>query len=280
MSYVECKIPECGNSVFAACLCRKHYEKERLATAAPCASPGCTFRSFRGDLCERHYRNKIKDSKPRCVVPNCGEPQKNLKLGLCQRHTFRVMRHGSIEQPRPADWGSREAHPLYSIWSYHKRIFGSIVDEWKNDFWEFVKSVGEKPDGFTLRKKDPKKPLGPGNWYWKESFSNKDPAKYQREWRKRNPEKSKNSNLKKHFGITIEDYNKMGEAQKWKCDICGDLETSKDKDGGPRQMPVDHCHKTGKIRALLCTRCNRGLVLFKDDPALLRAAESYLQKHK
>ena len=131
-----------------------------------------------------------------------------------------------------------------------------------------------------LSKKDPKKPLGPGNWYWKESFSNKDPAKYQREWRKRNPEKSKNSNLKKHFGITIEDYNKMGEAQKWKCDICGDLETSKDKDGGPRQMPVDHCHKTGKIRALLCTRCNRGLVLFKDDPALLRAAESYLQKHK
>jgi hypothetical protein len=41
---------------------------------------------------------------------------------------------------------------------------------------------------------------------------------------------------------------------------------------------LDHCHKTGKLRGLLCSGCNLGVGIFKDDPALLYAAISYLEK--
>lgn len=279
MSYVECKSPECGNPVFAGGLCRKHYDRERLATAPPCSISGCKAKSFRSGMCEPHYRADRMRLRPLCTVPNCGTHQRNLSLGLCQKHEFRVRKHGTIEQQRPADWGSREAHPLYSIWTYHRRLKPGLCLEWHQDFWVFAKAVGDKPNGFTLRRKEKTQPLGPENWHWQESISNASPAKYQREWRKRNPERDKNSNLKRHYGITLEQYEAMGEAQGWKCAICGGAETTKDKDGGPRRMPVDHNHKTGKIRALLCTQCNRGLGLFSDSIERLQAAAAYLQKH-
>lgn len=44
-------------------------------------------------------------------------------------------------------------------------------------------------------------------------------------------------------------------------------------------MAIDHCHKTGRVRAALCNRCNVGLGLFLDDIDLLRAATTYLEKH-
>lgn len=45
-----------------------------------------------------------------------------------------------------------------------------------------------------------------------------------------------------------------------------------------RRLNIDHDHKTGKIRGLLCHRCNRGLVWFGDKPYLLRAAVWYLER--
>lgn len=44
-------------------------------------------------------------------------------------------------------------------------------------------------------------------------------------------------------------------------------------------MEVDHNHQTGAARALLCSRCNGGLGLFEDDPALMRRGIAYLEKH-
>lgn len=280
MSYVECKIPGCGNPVFATHLCRKHYERERLATASPCSISGCEAKSFRSGMCEQHYRADIMRKRPLCSVPNCGNPQKNLSLQLCQKHEFRVRNHGSLEQQRPADWGSREAHPLYGTWTYHRRVLPGLCESWRNDFWLFVRDVGEKTDGFTLRRIEKNLPLGPGNWLWKESTSNSDPAKYQRIWRKNNPERAKHHNLKRSYGISLDEYNDMGERQGWRCAICGGLETTKDKDGGPRKMPVDHDHQTGKVRELLCTQCNRGLGLFKENISTLEAAVKYLKKHQ
>jgi hypothetical protein len=154
-----------------------------------------------------------------------------------------------------------------------------LCSEWFEDFWSFVECVGEKPVGFTLRRSDRTKPLSPENWRWQESIDNSDSTKYQREWNKRNPERSKHHNLKRSYGITLDQYNGMGDAQQWLCAICGCKETTKDKDGGPRQMPVDHDHKTGKVRALLCTQCNRGLGMFSDSPDKLQAALEYLRKH-
>ena len=277
MKYTECSHQKCGNPVFATGLCRKHYEKERLETAAPCSFSGCKEKSYRGDLCAKHYREKIKSTHPKCTVFGCQEPQKHLTLGLCQKHLFRFTRHGTVEQTRPSDWGSKEVHPLYKTYTWHKRKVNGMCDEWANDFWSFVNTVGDKPNDCTLRRHNNSQPIGPNNWFWKEKISSKDRSFYLREWRKANPEKAKNTDLKKMYGISLDRYLEMSEEQGHKCKICGEKEKTLDKNGVPRKMPVDHCHKTNKIRGLLCTACNRALGLFKDDPKILRCAARYIE---
>ena len=279
MEYTECNQANCGNPVFSLGLCRKHYEQERLATAAPCSFLGCENKSYRGDLCAKHYREKIRSQHPKCTVAGCNEPQKTLKSGLCEKHLFRFTRHGTVEQPRRSDWGSRESHPLYQTYYWHRRKVNGMCDEWKKDFWAFVEAVSPKPENCTLRRLNESKPIGPSNWTWKEKTSSKDKALYAKLWRMRNPEKAKNADLKKHFGITLDEYCAMEAAQNGACAICGSKEEVLDKNGIPRKMPVDHCHKTNKIRALLCTPCNRALGLFKDDPDVLRKAADYVEKH-
>lgn len=84
----------------------------------------------------------------------------------------------------------------------------------------------------------------------------------------------------RNYGITREDYNRMLAEQVGKCAICGG-----DPEGGrASRLPVaafhvDHDHETGKVRGLLCAHCNTGLGKFKDDPARMRAAAGYLERH-
>ena len=56
------------------------------------------------------------------------------------------------------------------------------------------------------------------------------------------------------------------------CEICG-------RTNGARRLAVDHDHNTGKVRGLLCHRCNAGLGLFRDDPSILTLAREYLLAH-
>lgn len=76
--------------------------------------------------------------------------------------------------------------------------------------------------------------------------------------------------LRHHYGITLEQYEQMIKVQDNKCAICGcEFE---------ERPHMDHCHATGKLRKLLCGTCNKGLGLFRDDPALLRKAAEYLEQ--
>lgn len=279
MEYTECSHVNCGNPVFARGICRKHYEQERLATAVPCSFSGCQNKAYRGDLCAEHYREKQKASRPKCTIIGCYYPQKTLKSGLCERHLFRFSRHGTVEQPRRADWGARESHPLYQTYHWQRRKPNGMCKEWVNDFWLFVDTVGEKPDGHSLRKYKKEDPIGPGNWYWKEAIPVKNSAERQRIYRQRHPDKVKSHSLKKMYGITLQDYQQMAEAQNYVCAICCEREVGVDKNGIPRSMPVDHCHTTGKIRELLCSACNKALGGFRDRPDLLRKAAEYIEKH-
>lgn len=279
MGYLECRSPKCGNPVFATGLCRKHYEQARLATAVPCSVSGCNKKAYRGDLCRTHYRLYIDSTHPICVVPGCDNHQKTLSSGLCEKHLLRARKHGHTEQTRPPDWGAREEHLLYQTWVWHRRgLPNSMVVEWADDFWAFTAAVGDKPDGCTLRRLDPDQPLGPENWHWKVSTPSEDKAAYARAWRNANPDKARNSELKKSFGITLAQYDAMHESQEGKCAICGQVETAVGSDGAPRRMPVDHCHATGVVRGLLCTACNRALGLFKDSSIVLDNAVKYLAK--
>ncbi|MEW5810262.1 MAG: endonuclease VII domain-containing protein [Actinomycetota bacterium] len=81
----------------------------------------------------------------------------------------------------------------------------------------------------------------------------------------------------KKFDITHDEYLAMREAQNNLCAICGLPETDAIR-GQVINLAIDHCHRTGEIRALLCGRCNKAIGLMLDDPERLRAAADYLEK--
>lgn len=86
---------------------------------------------------------------------------------------------------------------------------------------------------------------------------------------KQNKRKIQNNNLRVHHGITVERYEELLQQQDGACAIC--------KGTTGKNLAVDHCHTTGRIRGLLCTRCNPGLGYFCDDISLLSAAIEYLE---
>lgn len=96
-----------------------------------------------------------------------------------------------------------------------------------------------------------------------------------RKWRKNNPRISKHSLLLCTFGIGIEEYEALLQEQKNVCAICSQPESSKWR-GKVRYLSVDHCHKTGKIRGLLCSGCNTAIGLLKDSTNVIARAYLYL----
>lgn len=78
--------------------------------------------------------------------------------------------------------------------------------------------------------------------------------------------------IRNQYGITLDQYNAMLDEQDHKCAICG----NEDEVEG-RKLAIDHCHTTGKVRGLLCGKCNRGLGLFYDNQDLLNNAIQYLK---
>lgn len=81
----------------------------------------------------------------------------------------------------------------------------------------------------------------------------------------------------KPFGLSVEDYEFELQNQNYVCAICGEFETTTHQ-GTLRRLAVDHDHKTGCYRGLLCGNCNKGIGLFKDNVALLKQAIRYLEK--
>src|SRR5690606_35285379 len=109
-----------------------------------------------------------------------------------------------------------------------------------------------------------------------------------REWwaRKRakrielNPTLESDRNIKRKYGLTREDYNKKIESQNFKCEICGEKETEIDgRTNKPVLLAVDHNHKTGKIRDLLCWRCTSTIGRINEDLELTDKMKAYLIKH-
>lgn len=90
------------------------------------------------------------------------------------------------------------------------------------------------------------------------------------------PARSTDYNRRYLYGIGTAEVEEILAAQGGVCAICGT-----DQWGGYRGRPhVDHCHKTKKVRGLLCDGCNNGLGRFADDPDRLRAAAAYVEAHR
>jgi hypothetical protein len=75
------------------------------------------------------------------------------------------------------------------------------------------------------------------------------------------------SNFKHNYGIGVTEYRRIAREQGQKCAICGTKR---------RQLLVDHCHSSGRIRGLLCHACNQGLGNFKDNIAWLLKAIKFI----
>ena len=81
------------------------------------------------------------------------------------------------------------------------------------------------------------------------------------------------------FGITEAQFEELSRKQGGVCAICGkNMGHAKGRGGGPTRLVIDHEHSTGRIRGLLCSRCNTAIGLFEDRSDLLEAAIGYLSK--
>lgn len=91
-----------------------------------------------------------------------------------------------------------------------------------------------------------------------------------RERKRRARESRHNSHLQASYGITLAEYFTILEKQGGKCAIC--------KGGTSKNFfAVDHNHKNGNVRGLLCARCNTGLARFMDDVGRLQVAVRYMK---
>jgi hypothetical protein len=87
-----------------------------------------------------------------------------------------------------------------------------------------------------------------------------------------NPERTKNNDLKRLYGITLNEYNQMLTEQNNQCAVCN----TTDPGGKHGKFMVDHCHSTGKVRGLLCKRCNIALGEVGDNIDTLHKMIEYL----
>ena len=195
----------------------------------------------------------------------------------------RLNKPGLTDAPAKSHKSGKEKHPLYNI-HYHNRRQLQLCTEWHNDFWLFVEEVGEKKEGCSFQKIDAGRPLSKDNFFWREQIlinstdAREKAAAYGRVWRKKNPELAKNTDLKKRFGIDLNEYSRKLSEQGNVCGICGNPETTVDKRTNVlRMLAVDHNHATGQIRGLLCMACNQGLGNFQEDLQRLKKAVSYLE---
>jgi hypothetical protein len=96
-----------------------------------------------------------------------------------------------------------------------------------------------------------------------------------RNWQSKNQDKIKDTTLKRKYGISLVDYNKMLELQNNSCYVC----KIKQKDF-KKMLYVDHCHTTGDVRKLLCETCNLTLGKVKENIEILQNLIDYIKEHK
>lgn len=111
------------------------------------------------------------------------------------------------------------------------------------------------------RKKHPERRRAYSAWYHRDRF-------------KADPDYHRKRALERRYGITLEAFHQLIEAQGNACAICRD---PMDK---IERKCVDHCHKTGKVRGVLCQGCNVAIAHLKDDPLIALRASEYLSRHK
>jgi hypothetical protein len=139
---------------------------------------------------------------------------------------------------------------------------------------EFFYKDSRSKDGLQHRCKTCHAILAKRWWEQNGKESYRQQKENQLKWKKRNPERyaarQRRYHLRRKYGFDQVEFQQRLLDQGGKCACCGD---------GGIELVVDHCHKLGTVRSLLCQPCNKGLGAFSDSPDRLRAAIAYLEKH-
>lgn len=216
-----------------------------------------------------------------CQIEDC---ETECRGRHCVMHYTRMRKTGTYEL-KPG-YGEKRKHPFYPLW-FDRKTNNLLAPEWL-DFWKFVEDISPKPDGdyFLVRSVDA--PYGPDNFKWQVHLKRQD-GEANKDWwaRKRQarlaniPAMERTRDLKRRFGLSPDDYATMVKTHKGVCAICGNGETAVEpKTGTTKNLAIDHCHSSGKIRGLLCWRCNATLGKVEDSIPLLKKMIAYLRKHE
>lgn len=295
-----CSVDDCDRPARGLGLCSAHYQRMRLNgtlerkkpdySCTPCSVDECGKQAKSNGMCISHYnafnkygRTEILVKKGHnkglsCSIDGCEKPAR--KTGLCQNHYEMQRKYGRTEKKT-----KKVDQPLYRIW-VDKQVKRILCEKWA-DFWTFAKDVGERPEGNFFLERKTEGLFGPDNFEWKEKLqkhSNESDSEWHaRKWQDRKekyPEFERIRHLKRHFGITKDDYIRMYEEQGGVCAICKQPENFLDKNTGKvRNLAVDHNHTTGKVRALLCFGCNSTVGRIEENIDRLPGIDAYLKQH-
>ena len=103
----------------------------------------------------------------------------------------------------------------------------------------------------------------------------------QKKWVDKNRDKQRAAHIKRTYGISWEEYLGLFSKQRGQCGICKiTLSTHLEEDNQHEVAHIDHCHTTGKIRGLLCNKCNTGIGWLNDSALTCKLAALYLEEHE
>lgn len=234
--------------------CSHCKEDKRIIARGLCSA--CYSRQIRGSIERVKFSNKGK------ICKDAGCTQAAQIKGFCMVH-----------------YNRKAVHPLKSIWKiirsraiHYAGERRKYPPEWE-DFNIFARDVGDRPSReHQLRKLDSDLPYSKDNVAWLEPLPGKrnGPEKmlYLRAWQ-----------LRRHYNLTLDDYEEMLRKQNGVCAICHQPETHRSPHTKKlKTLSVDHCHLTGRNRGLLCCACNHAIGALKEDPELFRRAVRYLKK--
>lgn len=108
---------------------------------------------------------------------------------------------------------------------------------------------------------------------WRRTHAEELKVKRANRWKNTESDVKADRRLRARYGITLADYEAMLIEQDGACKICQQKPVR-------MRLSVDHCHATGKVRGLLCERCNSLLGRVRDDAGVLERAAEYLRKSK
>lgn len=299
-----CEVDGCETVARTRGLCASHYRKQVRSERGPCSVDGCDTVWQAKGLCVKHYLRMrswgtTDDKAPSslrgsCSVDGCDKPIK--ARGWCATHWARWRRWGSTELPPPSETKvCKECNRALPRTRF--RTTSPVCEEcWPA--WQLAKHGPCRAPGcervtrakelctthlarfnrwgtFELPER-PKPTLDTCHRCERALPPEAFPNPRERVCASCLPLLKQERRLKRlsRANSVRQSVAEMREAQGGRCAIC----QVREEDAGRKGLSLDHDHRTGAVRGLLCGRCNCALGLFKDDPARMLAAIAYLER--